>query len=184
MAWSSSEYYLALILARLMSVPDLSTFENIERAAQGKAVMMLDTNAVFAIYFAVESSRGRRRVVFDLAKAKLDEKTLTKASYDDIKLLLDDHERISKVRNKYAHTAMGWSEKGHYVLLDRKMMLTADGGTKRERDPRVRASDNKVDANMVKDVGDRLEKWIASARRTLTDIATKPPTAKPRTSNI
>ena len=172
MAWSSSEYAIAIILARLMATPDLSTAQNVELAKKGAAVFTLDSTTVFSIFFAVESSRGRRLLVDQVAENKYNERKLTKDSFDRIKHLLNEHQKIGNVRNKYMHTAMGWSEGGHYVLMDKKMMQPSKDGTIHEHDAILRSKANRVDVKMVKDVGDRLDAWLKNAHKLMNEIRT------------
>jgi hypothetical protein len=171
-AWSSSEFYLLLLLHRLMAIADLSTDEKVSRAMNGAAEMVVDTNAVSALYFAVESSRGRRSLVQDLASARKGEGCLVKESYDDITSLLSEHGTIGKVRNRYAHTAMGLSGDGSYVLLDSKMMISRADGSRMERSVIIRTNNNKVQANMIDDVTNRLEAWINKAKALLKSVST------------
>ncbi|WP_411036166.1 hypothetical protein [Shinella sp. BYT-45] len=172
MAWSASEFYLALIMSRLMARADLSTMENLLKAMDGEAVMISDTNAVFALFFAVESSRGRRKLVLDLAEARHGEGYLYKASFDEIKALLKSHGDIARLRNRYAHTAMGLAEDGSYILLDGKMILTRIDGTQMQRNAKIRANNNKVNPKMIDDATNRIADWIDEARSVCSRIAT------------
>jgi hypothetical protein len=173
-AWSSSEFYLLLLLTRLMASAPVSSADGVSTAMRGRADMVVDTNAVSALYFAVESSRGRRRLVQDLAHARRGDGYLVEESYDRIARLLNEHDAIARSRNKYAHTAMGLSEDGSYVLLDKKLMISHKDGSRLERSSLIRTNNNKVQAKMIDGVTDRLESWIGEAKTLLTSIATKP----------
>lgn len=79
-AWSSSEHYLVLALYRL-----LSDQADVERQILNKATH----NAAFALFYAVESSRGRRKLVHDLADVRAGEHVLSKAANAELKALLE-----------------------------------------------------------------------------------------------
>lgn len=170
--WSSSEYYLALILARLMAQADLSSRDKIQKAASGRADMIVDMNAVYALYFAVESSRGRRKMVMDLASVRNGEGYLTQSSFEEIKSLLEKHSDIGRVRNKYAHTAMGRIDDGAYVLLDGQMLISRTDGSRKQRSAKIRANNNKVQAKAINEVADRLAAWVGEATDVLNRIST------------
>lgn len=172
MAWSASEFYFGLILARLMAHADLSSSENVQKALDGSAVMTVDMNAIYALYFAVESTRGRRRLVLDLASVRVGEGYLIQASYDSIKELTEQHENIGKIRNVYAHTAMGQIDDGSYVFLNGKMMISRVDGARKQRSARIRAGNNKVQVKMIDELTDRITAWIEQASVVLNQIAT------------
>lgn len=183
MAWSSSEFYLALLLQRLMASAQLETPEQIDQAVAGDADMVVDMNAVFALYYAVESSRGRRDLVRRLAEARHGEGFLPHESLDRIKSLLTDHASIGKNRNGYAHGAMGRADDGSYILLDRKMMISRSDWSTRLKNPQVRANNNKVEAKRIDEVTSSIDEWINRALDTLRTTETQPSPVSPNQSS-
>ena len=172
-AWSSSEFYLALLLQRLMASPKLDDADDWHRGLCGNVVMTSDMNAVFSLFFSVESSRGRRDLVRALATARHGEGNLVTASFEAIKALLESHGKIARNRNKYVHTAMGRETDGSYVLLDNKTLITRMDWTTRLRNPRIRAKNNRVDPKQIDDVVASIGDWIDTAIALLKSIETR-----------
>jgi hypothetical protein len=93
-AWSASEFYFMLLLSRLMAIPDLSTDEKRQKAIfEGSAAAIVDFDAISAIYFSVESSRGRRDLAKAVAKARQDAGRMGDDQYQAVDRILNRHRR-------------------------------------------------------------------------------------------
>ncbi|MBZ9996339.1 hypothetical protein [Mesorhizobium sp. BH1-1-4] len=173
-AWSSSEHYLALLIMRLMGHVDLSDADKVQAAASGQPVSLIaDTNAIFSIFLAIDSTRGRRKIAENIADARFDEHHISEEWWRKIKEILKAHEAIGKLRNKYAHTALARDDDGRYIQLNRDILVQSKNLTKKQNNLDIRANNNKLTSEMVDETTKRIGRWIEEFHDLLKHLPSK-----------
>lgn len=165
MAWSSAEYCLSIQFALLMSEPDLRSFQKTSETPHEVIVpLVVDTNAVNSIFWAIDSNRGRRDLVGQLAIARNTDGKLSAELLAELQSLLESMRQLATRRNRYAHTAISVGSDGYTYLRDKNLMINLAAVKGSKRDFVITKNRSRLNISDVHGLCDDIADWIAKFR--------------------